>query len=256
MDKYEELAKLILNSKKICFFGGAGVSTESGIPDFRGENGLYLLKSKYGVSYEEILSLHFFNRDPLTFFKFYKEFMINTQAKPNYAHLFLANLSRFKDVAIITQNIDGLHFEAGSKNVIELHGSIKRNYCTNCAKFYSLDEFLASFKAGLPLCNKCNHLIKPDVTLYEEPLNENIITKAIINIMDSDLLIIAGTSLKVYPANSFINYFYGDNIVVINKEKLDINRNIKLEINDLVGKTFKKVNSFLNHLSTKKEVIR
>lgn len=248
MNKYLELANLIKEAKKITFFGGAGVSTESGIPDFRSENGLYKLKSKYGVPYEEILSFHFYNNNPKIFFEFYKEFMINKDAKPNYAHYFLAELEKKKDLCIITQNIDGLHQLAGSKNVVELHGSIMRNYCTKCAKFYSLDEFLTL--GDIPICNKCGGIVKPDVVLYEEPLNESVITKAIINIMDSDLLIIAGTSLKVYPANSFINYFYGDNIVVINKEKLDLNKNIKLEINDYVGETFKKVSSFLNHLST------
>lgn len=234
------LQELIDEAKHIVFFGGAGVSTESGIPDFRSENGLYKLKSKYDKPYEEMLSHHYFVDHTETFFKFYKEFMINLNAKPNLAHIYLANKEKSgKDITIITQNIDGLHQMAGSKNVIELHGSIHRNYCERCGRRYDLNEFL---KLGdIPTCPKCRGIVKPDVVLYEEPLNEATITKALIALQRADLLIVAGTSLNVYPANSFINYFYGDNIVVINKTKIPINRKIKLFIEDNIGNIFKEL---------------
>lgn len=237
--KLEQFKTLIANAKNIVFFGGAGVSTESGIPDFRSKTGLYNLKSKYGVPYEVILSHSYYESHTETFFKFYKEFMINKSAKPNYAHKYLADLEKTKNVTIITQNIDGLHQIAGSKNVIELHGSIHRNFCEKCAKLYNLDEFL---KLGdVPRCPICNGIVKPDVVLYEEPLNELTLTKAMIALQEADLLIIAGTSLKVYPAAGLISYFYGKNIVVINKEKLTINREIKLQINDSIAKVFEEI---------------
>lgn len=241
MDNYLKFKELINNSNHIVFFGGAGVSTESGIPDFRSETGLYNLKSKYNASYEEMLSHHYYENNTSTFYKFYKEFMINKNASPNDAHKYLANLEKKKDLWIITQNIDGLHQMAGSKNVIELHGSIHRNFCEKCAKLYNLEEFLSL--GDIPICPKCRGIVKPDVVLYEEPLNELTITKAIIKIMEADLLIIAGTSLKVYPANSFINYFKGDNIIVINKEKLEITQNVTLNINEPIASFFKKVSS-------------
>ena len=241
MDNYFKFKELINNSNHIVFFGGAGVSTESGIPDFRSETGLYNLKSKYNASYEEMLSHHYYENNTSTFYKFYKEFMINKNASPNDAHKYLANLEKKKDLWIITQNIDGLHQMAGSKNVIELHGSIHRNFCEKCVKLYNLEEFLSL--GDIPICTKCGGIVKPDVVLYEEPLNELTITKAIIKIMEADLLIIAGTSLKVYPANSFINYFKGDNIIVINKEKLDITQNVTLNINEPIASFFKKVSS-------------
>ena len=235
------LKELIDKANNIVFFGGAGVSTESGLLDFRSEKGLYNLKSKYGVPYEVILSHSYYEYKEDTFFKFYREFMIDTSVKPNYAHKFLAKLEKEKNVTIITQNIDGLHQVAGSKNVIELHGSIQRNYCEKCHAFYSLDDILNM--DNVPHCPKCGGRIKPDVVLYEEALNERAIIGAIQAIQNADLLIIAGTSLKVYPAASFIDYFNGSNIVVINREKLDINRNIALEITDSIGKVFKEVDS-------------
>lgn len=237
--KLEQFKTLIANAKNIVFFGGAGVSTESGIPDFRSKTGLYNLKSKYGVPYEVILSHSYYESHTETFFKFYKEFMINKSAKPNYAHKYLADLEKTKNVTIITQNIDGLHQIAGSKNVIELHGSIHRNFCEKCAKLYNLDEFLKL--SDVPHCPICDGIVKPDVVLYEEPLNELTLTKAMIALQEADLLIVAGTSLKVYPAAGLINYFYGKNIVVINKEKLIINREIKLQINDSIAKVFEEI---------------
>ena len=238
-NKILELKKLIDEAKHIIFFGGAGVSTESGIPDFRSETGLYKLKSKYDEPYEVMLSHSYFVRNTETFYKFYREFMINTEAKPNFAHYYLANLEKKKDVTIITQNIDGLHQIAGNKNVIELHGSIHRNYCTHCMRLFSLEDILKM--DNVPICPNCKNIIKPDVVLYEEPLDDRIITKAMIALSSADLLIVAGTSLNVYPAAGLINYFYGNNIVLINKDHLSLRTNIKLEINDKVGEVFKEV---------------
>ena len=245
-EKIIELANAIKKVKKIVFFGGAGVSTESGIRDFRSKEGLYNLKSKYGVNYETILSHTYYEYNKEIFFKFYREFMINKEAKPNFAHIFLAKLENehHKNIKIITQNIDNLHQEAGSKNVIELHGSIMRNYCEKCARFYSLEDVLKM--DNIPICPKCGGYIKPDVVLYEEGLDTNVITKALISLQEADLLIIGGTSLNVYPASSFISYFFGDNIFLINKEKLNINRKIKEEINLPIGETFKKVDEILS----------
>ena len=237
MNKIEELQVLINSANHIVFFGGAGVSTESGIPDFRSKDGLYKLKSKYGRPYEEMLSHDYFYEDTETFYKFYKEFMI-TDAKPNKAHLFLAELEKKKDVTIITQNIDGLHQIVGSTKVIELHGSIHRNYCTRCGRFYSLKEMLSL--GVIPLCPHCKGVIKPDVTLYQELLNEEAIENAINALKKADLLIVAGTSLKVYPANGLINYYRGNRIVVINKEPLYLS-NVTLEINEPVGETFSQI---------------
>ena len=234
-----ELKKLIDEAKHIVFFGGAGVSTESGIPDFRSETGLYKLKSKYDEPYEVMLSHSYFVRNTETFYKFYREFMINTEAKPNFAHYYLVNLEKKKDLTIITQNIDGLHQIAGSKNVIELHGSIHRNYCTHCMRLFSLEDILKM--DNVPLCPNCKNIIKPDVVLYEEPLDDRTITKAMIALSSADLLIVAGTSLNVYPAAGLINYFYGNNIVLINKDHLSLKANVKLEINDKVGEVFKEV---------------
>lgn len=237
MNKIEELQVLINSANHIVFFGGAGVSTESGIPDFRSKDGLYKLKSKYGRPYEEMLSHDYFYEDTETFYKFYKEFMI-TDAKPNKAHYFLAKLDKKKDLTIITQNIDGLHQIAGSTKVIELHGSIHRNYCTKCGRFYSLKEMLSL--GVIPLCPHCKGVIKPDVTLYQEMLNEDALENAINALRKADLLIVAGTSLKVYPANGLINYYQGNRIVVINKEPLYLS-NVTLEINGPVGETFSQI---------------
>ncbi len=232
----ERLQHLINTSKHIVFFGGAGVSTESGIKDFRSEDGLYSLKSKYGRPYEEMLSHTYFFHETKTFYKFYREFMINKSAKPNEAHKYLARLEKKKDLTIITQNIDGLHQLAGSKNVIELHGSIHRNTCLNCGAKYNLDELLNL--GEVPLCPKCGGLVKPDVVLYEEGLDSNDIEAAINAISNADLIIIGGTSLSVYPASGLINYFNGDKIVVINKTHIPVRQRITLEINEPVGKVF------------------
>ena len=235
----EKLAHLIKTSKHIVFFGGAGVSTESGIKDFRSQDGLYKLKSKYGMPYEVMLSHSYFMENTDTFYQFYREFMINTEAKPNTAHLFLAELEKTKDVTVITQNIDGLHQMAGSKRVYELHGSIHRNTCMQCYARFSLEDILKM--DNTPRCPHCGGLIKPDVVLYEEPLDYDVMEGAIEAIQKADLFIIAGTSLKVYPANGLIRYFNGTNLVVINKEHLDMVRGVTLEINKPVGQVFSEI---------------
>ena len=235
----QTLQELIDQSQRIVFFGGAGVSTESGIKDFRSKDGLYNLQSKYGRPYEEMLSHTYFRNHTDTFYEFYYEFMINTTALPNAAHKYLADLEKRKQLTVITQNIDGLHQKAGSKNVLELHGSTLRNYCMRCHKFYSLEDIL--MQSGTPRCLDCGSIIKPDVVLYEEPLDNNVIEEAVDALSKADLLIIAGTSLSVYPASSFINFFPSDNIVVINKTKAPIYRPIALEINEPVGEVLSRL---------------
>lgn len=223
------LQEIINDSQRIVFFGGAGVSTESGIPDFRSQDGLY--NQKYDYPPEQIVSHTFFTRKTEEFYRFYKDRMIFPKAKPNAAHKKLAELERAgKLFAVITQNIDGLHQAAGSVNVIELHGSVHRNYCMNCGKSYSLDEIMAS--EGVPVCG-CGGTIKPDVVLYEESLNTSDIERAVNEISKADCLIIGGTSLAVYPAAGLVHYFKGKYLVVINKS--EINADADLVINDSIG---------------------
>ncbi|MCB7302517.1 NAD-dependent protein deacylase [Bariatricus massiliensis] len=214
MNDIMTLQKMIDESSRIVFFGGAGVSTESNIPDFRSADGLY--RQQYKYSPEQIVSHSFFTRHPQEFYEFYKEKMMFLDAKPNKAHLKLAELEAAgKLAAVITQNIDGLHQAAGSKNVLELHGSILRNYCMHCHKSYSAEYVKHS--AGIPVC-ECGGTIRPDVVLYEEALDSAIIQKAIQAISEADMLIIGGTSLVVYPAAGFIDYFHGRHLAVINKD--------------------------------------
>ena len=232
MTRIEELQKIIDESQNIVFFGGAGVSTESGIPDFRSQDGLYNQKYKYPP--ERIVSHSFFMARTGEFYEFYKDKMIFPEAGPNAAHLKLAELEKAgKLSAVITQNIDGLHQMAGSKNVLELHGSIHRNYCQKCGKFYSVDYIMNS--AGIPKCEDCGGLIKPDVVLYEEGLDARVTDAAVRAIASADTLIIGGTSLIVYPAASYINYFRGKNLVVINKSDTARSVNATLVINDPIG---------------------
>lgn len=234
----ERLSKIIEKSKRIVFFGGAGVSTESGIPDFRSEKGLYLAKKEYGYSPETILSHTFYMSKMELFFKYYKENLIYRNAKPNAAHLALAKLENEGKVkAVVTQNIDGLHQKAGSKNVYELHGSVLRNHCRDCGKFYDLDYIMdeKNCKNGIPKCT-CGGNIKPDVVLYEEALNEDVISGAVNSISNADTMIIGGTSLVVYPAAGLINYFRGDNLILINKDKTGYDGRANLVINDSIGK--------------------
>ncbi|MEE1261955.1 NAD-dependent protein deacylase [Ruminococcus sp.] len=227
----EELQKVIDESKSIVFFGGAGVSTESGIPDFRSVDGLY--NQKYDYPPEEILSHTFFMKKTEEFYRFYRDKMLCLDKKPNKAHLKLAELERAgKLSAVVTQNIDGLHQAAGSRRVYELHGSVLRNYCRNCRKFYSA-EFIKNSE-GIPRC-ECGGVIKPDVVLYEEGLNDSVVTGALNAIQTADTLIIAGTSLTVYPAAGFIRYFRGNTIVLINRDATPFDSHADLVFHDKVG---------------------
>ena len=231
----EELQKIIDDSSRIVFFGGAGVSTESGIPDFRSADGLYHQEYKY--SPEQIISHSFFLRYPEAFYEFYKDKMMYLDAKPNPAHLKLAELERAgRLLAVVTQNIDGLHQQAGSKKVYELHGSIHRNYCMKCGKFYDADYVKNS--EGVPHC-KCGGIVKPDVVLYEEGLDQNVTQRAVMAISMADTLIIGGTSLVVYPAAGFVDYFHGKHLVVINKSETGKNVNAELTINAPIGEIMK-----------------
>lgn len=233
----EQLQNIIDDSKRIVFFGGAGVSTESNIPDFRSADGLYQQKYKY--SPEQIVSHSFFVRNPEGFYEFYKEKMMFLDAKPNAAHLKLAELEEAgKLTAVITQNIDGLHQAAGSKNVLELHGSIHRNYCMKCHKFY--DAAYVKNASGIPRCT-CGGMIKPDVVLYEEGLDSDVISRSIKAISEADTLIIGGTSLVVYPAAGFIDYFRGKHLVVINKSATAREVGAKLTIAAPIGEILGRV---------------
>jgi NAD-dependent deacetylase len=233
----EKLQQVIDESENIVFFGGAGVSTESGIPDFRSQDGLYNLHYKYPP--EHIISHSFFVSNAEEFYRFYKDRMIYPSAQPGAAHKYLAELERAgKLKAVVTQNIDGLHQAAGSKNVYELHGSVLRNYCTRCGKFYPVSYIAES--AGVPRCD-CGGLIKPDVVLYEEGLDGEIMDAAVKAISEADTLIIGGTSLVVYPAAGFISFFRGKNLVVINKTPTPADSRATLVINAPIGEVFSRL---------------
>ena len=235
----ERLKKIIDESDNVVFFGGAGVSTESNIPDFRSEKGLYKAQTEYGRSPEEMLSHSFFVNHTETFFDYYKKNLIYTDAKPNKAHRALAKLeARGKLKAIVTQNIDGLHQKAGNKKVYELHGSTLRNFCMKCHQYYDLDYIMDEYhcKGGVPICPVCGGIIKPDVVLYEEMLDEDCIDKAVTAISKADTLIIGGTSLVVYPAAGFIRYFRGSHLVLINKQETPYDSHADLVIHDSIGK--------------------
>lgn len=240
--KIEEFQNLVDESHKIVFFGGAGVSTESGIPDFRSQDGLYRQEWKYPP--ETIISRSFFDATPKEFYRFYRAKLIVKGAKPNVTHLKLAELEKAgKLSAIVTQNIDGLHQLAGSKNVFELHGSTLRNYCMNCGEFYDIDFIADSENAPdkLPRCTECGRLVKPDVVLYEEGLDENVIDGAVKAISEADMLIIGGTSLVVYPAAGLIRYFRGKHLVLINKSETQADSTADLVIHDGLGNVFGKL---------------
>lgn len=243
-NKIKELSEIIKNSNNIVFFGGAGVSTASGIPDFRSANGLFNEKLNMTISPEQLVSHSFYLKYPKEFFNFYRAKLIYEDAKPNDCHIALAKLEKINKVkAIVTQNIDGLHQAAGSKNVFELHGSVHRNYCTKCNAFYDVNFILNS--KDIPLCTKCYSIVKPDVVLYEEALDDDVIKGAVTAISKADTLIIGGTSLVVYPAASLINYFRGKNLVLINKSTTSADSNANLIINDDISKVFKEVMSLL-----------
>lgn len=231
----EELRQIVQKYNRIVFFGGAGVSTESGIPDFRSVDGLY--NQQYDYPPETILSHTFYQRNPEEFYRFYRNKMLFTDAKPNAAHLKLAELERQGKVrAVITQNIDGLHQAAGSKTVLELHGSVLRNYCQRCGEFHDLHYILDS--AGVPKCRKCGGSVKPDVVLYEESLNQQTMNDAVRYIHEAEVLIIGGTSLAVYPAAGLIDYFQGDKLVVINKSSTPRDSYADLLIAAPIGEVF------------------
>ena len=237
MDKINILIEWIKESNNVVFFGGAGVSTESGLKDFRSVDGLY--NEKYDYPPEEILSHSFFRDYTDEFYKFYKDKLNTNGLKPNITHEVLEKLESIgKLKAIITQNIDGFHQEAGSKNVLELHGSIKRNYCIDCHKFYD-DDYIFNSK-GIPTCD-CGGIVKPDVVLYEEGLDSNTVKDTIKYISEADLLIIGGTSLNVYPATSFLKYFKGKHLVLINRDKTMYDNECDLVINDNLGKVFTEI---------------
>jgi len=237
MGKLETLKRWVSESNRIVFFGGAGVSTESGIPDFRSVDGLYSQKFEYPP--EEIISHSFYERDPEYFFRFYREKMLPLGFEPNITHRVLARWEQEgKLSAVVTQNIDGLHQKAGSQKVYELHGSVLRNYCTRCRKFHSA-EFVKN-SDGVPRC-ACGGIVKPDVVLYEEGLDQDIIEKSVMAIHRADLLIVAGTSLTVYPAAGLINYYRGNRLVLINRDATPYDRYADLVFHEKLGDIFSKL---------------
>lgn len=238
LEQIEKLRELIDGSNNIVFFGGAGVSTESGIPDFRSVDGLY--NQKYAYPPETILSHTFYRRKPDEFFRFYQDKMLCLSAKPNAAHLKLAEWEAMgKLKAVITQNIDGLHQAAGSKEVLELHGSVLRNYCEECGKFFDAEYMLHA--DGVPRCDACGGPVKPDVVLYEEGLDQNTLTKAIKYISEADVLIVGGTSLVVYPAAGLIDYYKGNKLVLVNKSATARDGIADLVVQGSIGEIFSQI---------------
>lgn len=238
MDKLLQLQDMISECDNIVFFGGAGVSTESGIPDFRSVDGLY--HQQYDYPPETILSHTFYRRNPEEFYRFYRNKMLCLDAEPNAAHKKLAELEAAgKLKAVVTQNIDGLHQKAGSKKVLELHGSVLRNYCERCGKFFDAEYILNS--EGVPKCDDCGGSIKPDVVLYEEGLDQRTITESIEVISAADMLIIGGTSLVVYPAAGLVDYYRGNKLVLINKSVTSMDSKADLVISDSIGKVFRQI---------------
>ena len=234
MDRLEQLKQWIAESSHIVFFGGAGVSTESGIPDFRSVDGLYSQKFEYPP--ETIISHSFYQRKPEYFFRFYREKMLPLGFEPNITHKVLARWEQEGKLdAVVTQNIDGLHQKAGSKKVYELHGSVLRNYCTRCRKFYTA-EFVKNCD-GVPRCT-CGGIVKPDVVLYEESLDQDTLEKSIRVIRQADLLIVAGTSLTVYPAAGLVNYYRGDRLVLINRDETPYDDTANLVLHESLGRIF------------------
>ncbi len=237
MECIKLLNDMIIESNNIVFFGGAGVSRESGIKDFRSADGIYSMNYKFPP--EEVLSHTFYENHTEDFYEFYRKYLCFPNAKPNKAHIKLAELEKSgKLKAVITQNVDGLHQAAGNKNVFELHGSASRNFCVKCGKFYNFDAVYCS--TGIPKC-ECGGIIKPDVVLYEESLDDKVIYGAINAISDADMLIVAGTSLKVYPAAGFIRYFKGKNFVLINIDETNMDSEFGLVIHDKVGEVLDKI---------------
>ncbi len=239
-EKILRLKKIVEESNNIVFFGGAGVSTESGIPDFRSANGIYNQDLGRTVSPEEMISHTFYRKHPEDFFEFYRDKLIYENAEPNDCHKALAELERQGKVkAVVTQNIDGLHQKTGSKTVWELHGSTLRNYCENCHAYYGLDKVLES--KGIPICDRCGGTVKPDVVLYEEGLDDDVINGAVRAISNADTLIVGGTTLIVYPAAGLINYFRGKHIVLINMSATGADSTADLVIREPIGSVFRQL---------------
>lgn len=236
-NKIQQLQKIIDSSKHIVFFTGAGVSTDSGIPDFRSQDGLY--HQKYALPPEEIISHHYFEENPEEFFRFYKDKMLHLEAKPNIVHQFIAECEKKgKSLGVVTQNIDGLHQAAGSKKVYEIHGSVLRNYCEKCNHYYPVEYVQKS--QGVPRCS-CGGIIKPDVVLYEEGLSESVLSGAIAAIQSADTMIVLGTSLVVYPAAGLLRYFYGKNLVLINRDQTPYDDSADLVIHDVFKNVFSQI---------------
>lgn len=240
MNKYETLKDIINHARQIVVFTGAGISVPSGIPDFRSADGIYNQKTNLKIPPEEIISHSFYESYPKDFFGFYKEKMCYPNAQPNAAHKYFANLEKQgKNVIIVTQNIDGLHKKAGSNTVYELHGNVHRNYCEKCGRYFGLDYVLNS--KDVPVCDNCGSRVKPDVVLYEEQLDEEIINRSIAAIMTCDVLIVVGTSLTVYPAAGFIRYFKGNYIILINKQPTAYDNQCDLVFNEDICEVIKKL---------------
>lgn len=238
--KREQLKEWLAKSRRAVFFGGAGVSTESGIPDFRSENGIYRTRKQYGVSPEEILSHHFFLEHPEIFYEYYRENLIYPDAKPNAAHKGLAFWeSRGCLDSVVTQNIDGLHQKAGSRKVWELHGSVLRNTCMKCGRKYG-QEAITETK-GIPRCTACGGRIKPDVVLYEEALDDSVVRESIHAIGQADLMIVGGTSLNVYPAAGLLQYYQGEHLVLINREETAWDSRADLVLHENIGEVFEEI---------------
>lgn len=241
MDKIEQFADMINQSQKIVFFGGAGVSTESGIPDFRSSKGLYSQTYQRNLPAETIISHSFYKEHPAEFFDFYFEHLVFEEARPNVAHQFIADLEGDgKEVSVVTQNIDGLHQMAGSLQVYELHGSVLDNYCENCGTYYAYAD-LELDEMGIPRCLKDRGIVRPDIVLYEEQLDSETLFRAIHAINQADLLIVAGTSLAVYPAPGLIDYYRGDNLVIINKTPLHLIQTDALIFEDRIAHVFEQL---------------
>lgn len=245
MQKIETLASWIEQSDNIVFFGGAGTSTESGIPDFRSAAGLYQTEQHSPYPPEVMLSRSFFVKMPDIFFDFYRSKMLHPDAKPNGCHRLLAKLEAMgKLKAVVTQNIDGLHQKAGSKEVLELHGSIHRNYCMDCRRFFGLEQVMAS-KHVVPRCPYCQGIIKPDVVLYEEALDQQVLISSMDAITHADLLIVGGTSLTVHPAAELVSYFEGSRSVLLNMDPTPYDRKASLIMNDKIGEVMDQVSGLL-----------
>ena len=242
--KYQNLVNILQTSRSAVFFGGAGVSTESGVPDFRSETGLYAAQSVYGYAPEELLSHTLFAREPELFFRYYKENLIYRDAKPNAAHIALAKLEHAgKLAAVVTQNVDGLHQAAGSVNVLELHGSNHRQFCMACGNRYDLEYILntAYCDGVIPKCEICGGTVRPDVVLYEEPLDHRVMDTATRAIAAADCLIVGGSSLAVYPAAGLLHYFHGSHLALINKSATPFDEQADLVIHESIGAVFSAV---------------